>query len=104
MELIQASGGEPVDEARIAKQAALSSENTDHSALRVGVPIPSLATTKDLFRWLVHGSKGILAKHMTVDSLLANSEWFFATFEKMTHSTFDEDYRKATTYVRIAVS
>ena len=70
---MQASGGEPIGEANVATQAALSVKIKDHHALRKGVPVPSLATVKDFFGWLVYGSKRMLAKHTTIYLFFASS-------------------------------
>lgn len=50
----------------------------NHPAFQEVSPNPSLATTKGFLRYLAHTSKGRLAERMTVDSLTANTDWFFA--------------------------
>lgn len=74
--------------------ACLTIENR---RLRKGLPPPNIATTKDFLRFIVATSRGrIDDKHnkITVKSLIANAEWFFAGFARVTGNGAKEEDRQ----------
>ncbi|KAL6716976.1 hypothetical protein ACLMJK_004889 [Lecanora helva] len=64
--------------------------------LRKGLQPLGLSTLRDFFRFYAMSSKGLLEKRVTVDTLLACAEWFFAGFARVTENQFSEDDRTST--------
>lgn len=64
-------------------------------SLRKGLPPLSLADTKDFLRFYAAGAEGRLDPRITVESLNAVAEWFFAAFTRATGTVLDPEYRSA---------
>ena len=67
-------------------------------SLRKGLLPLSLVTTKDFLRFIVATSQGIIddgQKKVTVDSINAFAEWFFAGFARVTGNRINEEDRCA---------